>query len=155
MLGGVLVDDRCNTALAGIWAIGDCAAQATGFAPECAEVRIESVQNANDQANTAARDIMGDPRPHSATPWFWSNQYDLKLQSVGLNGGHDQTILRGDPSTRSFSVIYLREGRVIALDCVNMVRDYAQGRKLVEAGTMAPLEKLADAAIPLKDLIES
>lgn len=150
--GGVLVDAHCRTTLPDIFAIGDCAAQATRFMLGGAVTRIESVQNANDQANTAARAILGEPRDHVATPWFWSNQYDLKLQSVGLSTGHDAAVVRGDPATRSFSILYLREGRVVALDCINMVRDYAQGRKLVEEGTMADPAQLADTDIPLKEL---
>ena len=150
--GGVLVDAHCRTSLTDVFAIGDCAAQATRFMPDGAVTRIESVQNANDQANTVARAILGEPRDHAATPWFWSNQYDLKLQSVGLSTGHDAAVLRGDPATRSFSIVYLREGHVVALDCVNMVRDYAQGRKLVEEGTMADPGQLADTGTPLKEL---
>ena len=115
-------------------------------------IRLESVQNANDMANTAARDIMGDPQPYHALPWFWSNQFDLKLQTAGLSIGHDQTVLRGDPATRSFSVIYLKGGKVIALDCVNAVKDYVQGRKLVEAGAVIAPERLADASTPLKEM---
>lgn len=154
-LGGVLIDATCRTTLPHIWAIGDGAAQATPFMPDGAVARIESVQNANDQANTAAKDILGDPRPHSATPWFWSNQYDLKLQTVGLSTGHSKTVLRGDPAARSFSVVYLRQGRVIALDCVNMIKDYVQGRKLVEEGAVPDLARLADATVPLKEVMAS
>lgn len=152
-LGGIAVDSTCRSSLPNVWAIGDGAAQTTRFMPDGAVARIESVQNANDQANTAAKDIMGDPRPHAATPWFWSNQYDLKLQTVGLSTGHDRTVLRGDPATRSFSVVYLRQGRVIALDCVNMIKDYVQGRKLVEDGAMPDVARLADAALPLKEVM--
>jgi 3-phenylpropionate/trans-cinnamate dioxygenase ferredoxin reductase subunit len=86
-------------------------------------------------------------------PWFWSNQYDLKLQTVGLSSGYDEIVVRGDPASRAFSVIYLRSGKVIALDCVNDVRDYAQGRKFVELGLARPVQKLRDRSIPLKDLI--
>jgi 3-phenylpropionate/trans-cinnamate dioxygenase ferredoxin reductase component len=149
---GVAVDEYCRTSLPNIYAIGDCALHANGFA-EGAQIRLESVQNANDQANTAAKSICGAPVPYAATPWFWSNQYDLKLQTVGLSSGHDATVLRGDPATRSFSVIYLKAGKVIALDCVNMVRDYAQGRKLVEAQAVFDREALADTDRPLKDLL--
>jgi 3-phenylpropionate/trans-cinnamate dioxygenase ferredoxin reductase subunit len=85
-------------------------------------------------------------------PWFWSNQYDLKLQTVGISTGHDATVLRGDPASRSFSVLYLRAGRVIALDCVNATKDYVQGRKLVlDAATLDPA-RLADTGTSLKDL---
>src|SRR3546814_11320030 len=83
-------------------------------------------------ATVAARTILGEPARYEAVPWFWSNQYDLRLQTVGLSIGHDAVIVRGDPVTRRFSVIYLRDARVIALDCVNMVKDYVQGRKRSE-----------------------
>ncbi len=148
---GVAVDEYCRTSLADVYAIGDCAAHANDFA-DGATIRLESVQNANDQANVVARHIAGDPQPYAATPWFWSNQYDLKLQTVGLSTGHDQAITRGDPATRSFSVVYLKQGRVIALDCVNMVRDYVQGRKLVEQRAAPSPNQLADPAVPLKEL---
>ncbi len=149
---GVLVDAHCKTSLPHIYAIGDCAAHANGFA-EGAVIRLESVQNANDQAKVAAQSILGMAQDYAATPWFWSNQYDLKLQTVGLSTGHDETVLRGDPTTRSFTVVYLKQGHVIALDCVNSVKDYAQGRKLVEARAAVPVAQLADISLPLKDLL--
>ena len=149
---GVLVDGHCKTSLPNIYAIGDCAAHANGFA-EGAVIRLESVQNANDQAKVAAQAILGSPQDYGATPWFWSNQYDLKLQTVGLSTGHDAAILRGDPATRSFTVVYMKQGHVIALDCVNSVKDYAQGRKLVEARAVIPAADLANVELPLKDLL--
>ncbi len=149
---GVDVDAQCRTSLPDIFAIGDCAAHENRFAGG-ARIRLESVQNANDQANTAARTIMGEAVRYEATPWFWSNQYDLRLQTVGLSSGHDAAILRGDLAARSFSVVYLKDGRVIALDCVNATRDYVQGRKLVEAGAAIDPARLADAATPLKELL--
>jgi 3-phenylpropionate/trans-cinnamate dioxygenase ferredoxin reductase subunit len=148
---GVAVDAQCRTSLPDIFAIGDCALHASRFAGG-AQVRIESVQNANDQANVAARIIAGGEASYHAVPWFWSNQYDLKLQTVGLSSGHDATVLRGDPDARSFSVIYLREGRVVALDCVNATRDYVQGRRLVAEGLAIDPVLLADAAVPLKEM---
>lgn len=148
---GVMVDAECRTSLPDVYAIGDCAAHANAFA-DGAVIRLESVQNANDMGTTAAKSICGVGAPYHAVPWFWSNQYDLKLQTVGLSTGHDATVLRGDPATRSFSVIYLKAGKVIALDCVNMIKDYVQGRKLVEAGAVIAPEKLADAGTPLKEL---
>ncbi|MFM5954163.1 MAG: oxidoreductase C-terminal domain-containing protein, partial [Novosphingobium sp.] len=113
---------------------------------------LESVQNANDQATCAARAITGDPQAYGATPWFWSNQYDLKLQTVGLSAGHDATVLRGDPATRSFSVLYLKGGKLVACDAVNMIKDYVQARKLVEEGAAIAPEDLADTSRPLKEL---
>jgi 3-phenylpropionate/trans-cinnamate dioxygenase ferredoxin reductase component len=149
---GVAVDDHCRTSLPHIYAIGDCAAHSNSFA-EGATIRLESVQNANDQASVAAKAICGTLVPYAATPWFWSNQYDLKLQTVGLSTNHDEAVLRGDPAHRSFSVVYLKGGHVIALDCVNNVRDYAQGRKLVEGRTAVTAADVADATKPLKELL--
>jgi 3-phenylpropionate/trans-cinnamate dioxygenase ferredoxin reductase subunit len=148
---GVKVDAHCRTSLPDIFAIGDCALHANSFA-EGAEIRLESVQNANDMANVIAKALTGAPAEYHAVPWFWSNQYDLRLQTVGLSIGHDLAIVRGDPATRSFSLIYLKAGRVIALDCVNMVRDYVQGRALVVDGKSPDPARLADTGVALKEL---
>lgn len=148
---GVLVDKFCRTSLPDVHAIGDCAAHPNWFA-NGEVIRLESVQNANDMATTVARDITGDSRPYLATPWFWSNQYDLKLQTVGLSAGYDDEVIRGDPSSRSFSVIYLRNHTVVALDCVNCVKDYVQGRKLVESRSVVETALLQNVSYPLKDL---
>ncbi|WP_298172180.1 FAD-dependent oxidoreductase [Novosphingobium sp.] len=150
-VNGVTVDAQCRTSLPDVYAIGDCAAHANAFA-DGAVIRLESVQNANDMATVAAKTICGVEAAYHAVPWFWSNQYDLKLQTVGLSTGHDAVVTRGDPATRSFSVIYLKAGKVVALDCVNMIKDYVQGRKLVENGAVIAPEKLADAGTPLKEL---
>ncbi|MEO0061522.1 MAG: hypothetical protein RLZZ08_82 [Pseudomonadota bacterium] len=149
---GVDVDEFCRTSLPNVYAIGDCAAHANPYA-DGAVIRLESVQNANDMATTAARHICGDPQAYDAVPWFWSNQYDLRLQTVGLSIGHDATVLRGDPAERSFSVIYLKSGRIIALDCVNRTKDYVAGRKLVEGRAVVDPALLADVEIPLKGLV--
>lgn len=151
---GVLVHRHCKTSLPDIYAIGDCAAHENHFA-EGATIRLESVQNANDQANVVAKGIVGDEAPYHAIPWFWSNQYDLKLQTAGLLTGHDHAVLRGDVASRSFSIVYLKAGKVIALDCVNATRDYVQGRMIVTAGLAATPEQLADVDKPLKELLPS
>jgi len=148
---GVDVDGFCRTSLDDVYAVGDCAAHENAFARN-QRIRLESVQNANDQARTAVQHLLGEPAPYEALPWFWSNQYDLRLQTVGLSTGHDQAIVRGDPATRSFSVVYLREGHVIALDCVNQTRDYVQGRAHILSGARLDLAQLADPAIPLKEV---
>jgi 3-phenylpropionate/trans-cinnamate dioxygenase ferredoxin reductase subunit len=135
-----------------IYAIGDCAQHDNPFA-DGASIRLESVQNANDMAATAAKHICGKAEAYSALPWFWSNQFDLKLQTAGLSIGHDETVLRGSPEERSFSVIYLKDGRVIALDCVNAMKDYVQGRKLVEARAVLGAEDLADTSRQLKEML--
>ncbi len=149
---GVEVDAYCRTSLPDIYAIGDCASFACDFA-DGTVMRVESVQNANDQGSCVAKALCGDAQPYHAFPWFWSNQYDLRLQTAGLSVGYDATMLRGDPAARAFSVVYLKAGRMIAIDCVNMVKDYVQGRKLVEARASPDLAKLGDAAVPLKELL--
>ncbi len=149
---GVEIDGHCRTSLPDVYAVGDCANHENGFG-EGGRIRLESVQNANDQATTAVRSILGDPQPYHAVPWFWSNQYDLRLQTVGLSTGYDDLVLRGDPATRSFSVVYLRGGKVIALDCVNATKDYVQGRKLVIDGLSPDKALLADATVLLKSLV--
>lgn len=148
---GVDVDEYCRTSLPDIYAIGDCAAFACAYAGGTV-MRVESVQNANDQATCVAKAILGDAKPYHAFPWFWSNQYDLRLQTAGLSVGYDQTVVRGNVADRSFSVVYLKQGRMIAIDCVNMVKDYVQGRKLIEAGASPDPAQLADASVPLKEL---
>lgn len=149
---GVDIDEFCRTSLPDIYAIGDCAAFACDYA-EGTVMRVESVQNANDQGSCVAKALCGDEQPYHAFPWFWSNQYDLRLQTAGLSVGYDQTVLRGNPEERAFSVVYLKAGKMIALDCVNMVKDYVQGRKLVEAGVHPDLAQLADSNVPLKELM--
>ncbi len=146
---GVDVDDHCRTTLPHIFAIGDCAAHDNEFAGG-AHIRLESVQNAHDMAATVARALTGKPQPYRAVPWFWSNQFDLRLQTMGLSLGYDATVLRGDPAARAFSLVYLRGGRVIALDCVGAVRDYVQGKALVEHGIIVDPAALADVDVPLK-----
>jgi len=148
---GVRIDRHGLTSLPDIYAIGDCALHANPHADD-AEIRLESVQNANDMATTVAKAITGTPEPYDAVPWFWSHQYDIKLQTVGLSIGHDATVLRGDPASGGFSVVYLKQGRVSALDCVNATRDYVQGRALVVGRASPDPAALADTGTPLKSL---
>ena len=149
---GVDVSDICHTSIEKVYAIGDCAAHANPYA-NGQVVRLESVQNANDMANTVAKAICGEPQPYDAMPWFWSNQYDLRLQTAGLNIDYDTTVLRGDPAQRSFSVIYLRDGVVIAVDAVNRTKDYVQGGKLVKARAEVDPALLMDEEVPLKEML--
>ncbi len=148
---GVVIDAQCRTSIPHVYAIGDCAAHANRYAG-FSNIRLESVQNANDQAIVAARTIVGRAAEYDAVPWFWSNQYDLKLQTVGLSIGYDRIVLRGEPDTRHFSVVYLRNGRLIALDAVNAVKDYVQARALIVEGARIAPEDLADATVQLKTL---
>jgi 3-phenylpropionate/trans-cinnamate dioxygenase ferredoxin reductase subunit len=149
---GVIVDDYCRTSLPDIYAIGDCALHASDFA-DGMPVRLESVQNATDQATVVAKIITGTKERYRAVPWFWSNQYDLNLQTVGLSTGYDMAVMRGDPARRSFSIVYLKAREIIALDCVNATKDYVQGRALVVRRAVIPAASLADAAIPLKSML--
>jgi 3-phenylpropionate/trans-cinnamate dioxygenase ferredoxin reductase subunit len=149
---GVLVDDLCRTDDPRVLAIGDCTrhpcAQNGGYR------RVESVPNAVEQAKTAAAVLTGDDRRHDAVPWFWSDQYDVKLQVVGLCPGHDQMVLRGSADEgRSFSLFYLQEGAVRAADVVNSPRDFMIAKKLVAAQTVVDVERLADPTVPLKELL--
>jgi len=148
---GVDVDRHCRTSLEHIYAIGDCAAHSNRYA-DGAHIRLESVQNANDQAKVAALDIVGQDCEYDAVPWFWSNQFDLKLQTVGISTGFDDYVVRGNMEEPKFSVIYYRDGKVIALDCVNATKDYVQGRKAVVEGLSLDREELANADIPLKEV---
>ncbi len=149
---GVDADAQCRTSLPDVFAIGDCARHANKYA-EGAQIRLESVQNAADQAIVVAKTIMGAELSYEAVPWFWSNQYDLKLQTIGLSIGYDEVVVRGDVAGRSFSVVYLKQGKVLALDCVNAARDYIQGKALVVNHAAPDRTALADAATPLKTLV--
>jgi 3-phenylpropionate/trans-cinnamate dioxygenase ferredoxin reductase subunit len=149
---GVRVDGQCHTSLADVFAVGDCAAHVNAFA-DGVVVRLESVQNAVDQATTVAKAILGDSDVYASVPTFWSDQYDLKLRTVGLSLGHDEVVVRGEPGERSFSLIYLIQGRVIALDCVNAIKDFAQGQALVSSRAQIDRAALANSSIPLKQLL--
>ncbi|HEX2140630.1 MAG TPA: FAD-dependent oxidoreductase [Woeseiaceae bacterium] len=148
---GIVVDEYCRTADPDVYAVGDCT-----FHPNPVigrSIRLESVQNALEQARTAAAAITGEQAPYAQVPWFWSDQYDLKLQIAGLSQGYDETVLRGSPDSRSFSCVYLRDGRVIALDAVNNPKDFLQAKKVIADGGAVDRVRLADAATELKDTV--
>jgi 3-phenylpropionate/trans-cinnamate dioxygenase ferredoxin reductase component len=149
---GVLVDEFCRTTLPDVYAIGDCASFVSPWI-DGGRLRLESVQNANDQARVVAHAILGRPEPYRSVPWFWSHQYDDRLQTAGVLTGYDAAVLRGDPASGRFSVVYLRNGTIAAVDAVNNGRDYAQARSLIGVEvTDADLALLADPARPLKDV---
>lgn len=151
---GVVVDEFCATNLADIFAIGDCTAQVSAYYAG-GRTRLESVQNAAGQALTVAKLLVGTPQPYDAVPWFWSNQFDLRLQTVGISTDHDAAVVRGDLDTGQFSIVYFREGHVIAFDCVNAPRDYVQGGRLVKARAKLDPLKVSDASLALKELVET
>jgi 3-phenylpropionate/trans-cinnamate dioxygenase ferredoxin reductase subunit len=148
---GIWVDEFCRTEDPHILAIGDCANHPCPFLGR--RVRLESVPNALEQARVAADTILGKLQPYSAVPWFWSDQYDLKLQAVGLLDGHEQVVLRGDYAARSFLLFYLRAGVVIAADAVNRPGEFLVARRLVGAAIRPDVALLADPAAPLKAML--
>ena len=149
--GGLLVDEHCRTSDPSIVAAGDCTSRPVPGQPGTA--RIESVPNAAEQARTAAATLCGDHQPCNSVPWFWSDQYDLKLQTVGLSRGHDEVAIRGDMAARAFTAFYLRGGVLIATDSVNRPADFMAARKLVAAGLRVDAATLADPATQLKQLV--
>jgi 3-phenylpropionate/trans-cinnamate dioxygenase ferredoxin reductase subunit len=149
--GGIVVDEHSVSSDPDIVSAGDCTVHDSALYGR--RVRLESVPNALEQARAAAGGLCGKPRPNHAVPWFWSDQYDLKLQMTGLADGHDACVVRGSFVDRSFCAFYLREGRLIAVDAVNRPADFMLAKKAVAAGVPANAEALADTGIPLKDLL--
>lgn len=148
---GIVVDDHACTDDPAIYAIGDCANLPSSYSTT-GRVRLESVQNAIDQAKHAAAAINGKPKPYNEVPWFWSDQYDLKLQIAGLAAPDDQLVMRGDPTSRSFAVFRLRDGVVAAVEAVNAAPEYMMGRRLIAARARVAPERLADKTVPMKDM---
>jgi len=148
--GGLVVDEHCRTSDPSIVAAGDCTSRPVPGQPGTA--RIESVPNAAEQARTAAATLCGQQQPCNSVPWFWSDQYDLKLQTAGLSRGHDEVAIRGDMAARSFTAFYLKEGVLIASDSVNRPVDFMLARKLVAAGLRVDAATLAEPRTELKRL---
>ena len=148
---GILVDEFARTSDPDIVAAGDCTRHFNPIYQR--RVRLESIQNAMDQAKTAAATLNGNLTPYHALPWFWSEQYDVKLQIAGLSQGYDNVVLRGDPETgRSFAVFYFEGDRLLAVDAINRPGEFMIGKKLLMAGARVDKEKLADENIPVKSL---
>jgi 3-phenylpropionate/trans-cinnamate dioxygenase ferredoxin reductase component len=148
---GVVTDAHCRTADEAIWAVGDCASHLNRRYGR--HLRLESVDNAFEQGTTVALNLLGTPTPHDKLPWFWSDQFDLKLIIVGISHGYDTVVTRGTPATRSFSACYLRNGELIAIDSVNAPKDQMAARRLIAAHVRPNVDKLADPAIALKDAV--
>lgn len=149
---GIVVDELCRTRLPDVFAIGDCASHVNRFAGGIL-TRLECVQNAVEQAKVVHRVLTGQPSHYDAVPWFWSNQYDIKLKSAGLVHGADRAILRGDPAERAFSVVYLRDDLVVAVDAVNVPRDFMRARQLIQSGARVDADAVADPATDLRDAV--
>jgi 3-phenylpropionate/trans-cinnamate dioxygenase ferredoxin reductase subunit len=147
---GIVVDDHCRTSDPNIFAVGDCTFHPNDVLGK--SLRLESVHNALEQAKTAASNICGENSSYAQVPWFWSDQYDLKLQIVGLSQGYDEVVMRGDPATRSFACLYLRDGQLIAVDAVNSPRDFMQSKALIANRARIDPQELANTEVALKDL---
>lgn len=147
---GIVVDDHCQTSDPDIYAVGDCTVHPNSIYGQ--QLRLESVHNALEQAKTASANLCGKDVSYTQVPWFWSDQYDLKLQIAGLSEGYDEVVIRGNPAERSFSCLYLRDSRLIAIDAINAPRDFVQSKQLIANQAVISPEKLADPEMALKDL---
>jgi 3-phenylpropionate/trans-cinnamate dioxygenase ferredoxin reductase subunit len=148
---GIVVDAQCRTQDPAIYAIGDCASQSH---PQFDQLlRLESVHSALEQARTVAAAICGRPAPPFQTPWFWSDQYDVKLQMAGLSAGHDAVVVRGDPDHgRSFAVFYLRQGELLAVDAVNRAPEFMMSKQLIAERSRVDPVRLGDERVAMKDI---
>lgn len=147
---GIWVDEHCRTSDPNVYAAGDCTNHpSTRYGRR---VRLESVDNAVEQAKTAAANICGKPARHEHIPWFWSDQYDVKLQIAGLAQGYDQTVVRGDPESGSFALYYLSGGELLAVDAINSMRDFMNGKKWLAERKRPDPELLADPTVDLKTI---
>ena len=146
---GVVVDERCRTSDPVIFAAGDCSNHPSLRYGR--RLRLESVDNAFEQGASAALNMLGLAIAHDKVPWFWSDQYDLKLIIIGVSQGYDAVVMRGDPATHAFSACYLRGGELIAVDAVNSPKDQMAARKLIAARARPSVDKLADPGVPMKD----
>jgi 3-phenylpropionate/trans-cinnamate dioxygenase ferredoxin reductase component len=150
---GIVVDAASRTGDPDIYAIGDCAMHAHhGFLRR--KIRLESVPNALDQARAAAASITGRPIPAATAPWFWSDQYDLKLQMVGFSDGYEELAIRGSMKTSSFIAFYLKKGRVIAADSVSRPGEFMAAKRIVGERMEVAAARLADESVPLKSLLQ-
>ena len=149
---GIVVDKFARTSDPDIVAAGDCTFHPNAFYGR--DIRLESVQNASDQARTAALSLCGKDQAYDALPWFWSDQYDLKLQIAGLSQGYDEVVIRGDiEGSRSFAAFYLKDGVIISVDAVNKPPEFMMGKRLISGKVSPDRDKLADASVPIKELM--
>jgi 3-phenylpropionate/trans-cinnamate dioxygenase ferredoxin reductase subunit len=148
--GGILVDHEGKTSDPNVYAIGDCASRL--YAGFSMPLRLESVQAAYAQAKRAAASITGQPQKSEEVPWFWSDQFDIKLQMAGLPLPGDQTLMRGDPESGKFSVIYHNSTSLTAIQCVNSPGDFVSAKKMIAANRCFPAELLANTDLPMREI---
>jgi 3-phenylpropionate/trans-cinnamate dioxygenase ferredoxin reductase subunit len=149
---GIVVDDYCRTSRSDVYAIGDVTRHPDGRTGGLR--RLESMANAAAQARVAADHFMGVDAPYHDVPWFWSDQYDVKLQTAGLMGDFDELVVRGEPQhDKKFCVLYLKEGKIQAVDAVSSPADFAIGKRLVEGRVQVDPAELADVQNPLRSFL--
>ena len=147
---GIVVDERCATSADHVYAVGDCTRHPNPILGRM--LRLESVHNALEQARTAAANIAGTPATYEQVPWFWSDQFDLKLQMVGVSQGYDTIVQRGSMDADDFAMFYLKDGLLIAVDAVNRPREFMACRKLVPQRPRIDPKKLADESIRMQEM---
>lgn len=149
---GIVVDEFAQTSDPDIVAAGDCTYHPNALLGQ--SLRLESVPNATEQGKTAAASLCDNQKPYASLPWFWSDQFDLKLQIAGFNQGYDQVILRGDAhNSRSLAAFYLKDNKVIAVDCINRAQEFAVIKKALSKGLAIRIKDLADESIKPRDLL--
>ncbi len=149
---GIVVDASCVTSDPDIVASGDCTNHYNKLY-DC-RMRLESVPNANEQAKVAAASICGHEKSYQSLPWFWSDQYGMKLQIAGMNQGHDQVLIRGDSlKGRSFSAFYFKDKRLISADCVNRPQEFMLSKRIISQNLECDPARLVDESIPVKELL--
>ena len=148
---GILVNEYAQTNDPDIHAAGDCTNHPNPLLGR--RLRLESVPNALEQSRVAAAGMAGKLKAYASVPWFWSDQYELKLKMVGLSEGFERLVLRGEPASDSFSAFYLKDGKLLAADTVNRPQDFIAAKRLVAEGIAVTAEQLADDSRPLKELL--
>ena len=148
---GILVDDNGQTSDSHIFAIGDCSNHPNNIFNQ--RLRLESVQNAVEQAQSIAANIAGSHKPYQEVPWFWSDQYNIKLQIAGISKDHDSRIIRGFPEEEKFAVFYQKEKRLIAVDAINSPKAFMVGKKWIEMRSEIPFELIGNMDIDLKEIV--
>ncbi len=146
---GVVVDNRCKTSADAVYAIGDCSNHPNDLLDR--RLRLESVPNAMEQARVTAATIVGKDKTYNSMPWFWSDQYELKLQMLGFSADGEETVQRGDMAANEFAVFYLKDDKIVAVDAVNCPREFMAAKQLV--GKVVDKSRLADNNVPIKELL--
>ena len=148
---GIIVNEIGQTSDHSIFAVGDCSNHPNNILKR--RLRLESVQNAVEQAKSIAASINGNHKPYHEVPWFWSDQYNIKLQIAGISQHHDQYAVRGFPEKEKFSVFYLKDSRLIAIDAINSPREFIVGKKLIARQSEVPLELISNMDLDLKKIV--